>query len=367
MPQQTDCLVVGAGAIGLACARALALRGLAVVVAEAADGAGTATSSRSSEVIHAGLYYPTGSLKARLCVAGRQLLYAYCADRGIAHRRIGKFIVAVTPGEIPLLEEYLATGIANGVEELQWLMPPAVARLEPAVRCTLALYSPATGIFDSHAFLQSLQADLEAAGGTVALRSPVARVTRVGDGFDVWLADARGPALRTRRLVNAAGLGAAALARAIEGLDPLQVPAIHHARGHYYALTGTSPFTRLIYPVADQAGLGIHVTLDLAGQARFGPDVQWCDGVDYTFDGSTREAFAAAIRRYFPGLDLARLQPAYTGIRPRLAGPGAPAADFRIDSAREHGVAGLINLFGIESPGLTAALAIGGLVAEQLA
>jgi L-2-hydroxyglutarate oxidase LhgO len=367
MPERTDCLVVGAGVIGLACARALALRGLSVVVTEAADAVGTATSSRNSGVIHGGLYYPTGSRKATLCVAGRQQLYAYCADRGIAHRRTGKFIVAATADEIPLLEGYLATGIANGVEGLQWLLPPAVARLEPAVQCARALYSPDTGIVDSHAFLLSLQADLEAAGGTVALRSPVARVTRAGDGFDAWLAGADGPALRAARLVNAAGLGAVALARAIEGLDPAHVPAAHHARGHYYALAGKSPFTRLIYPVADRGGLGIHVTLDLAGQVRFGPDVQWCEGIDYRFDESTRAAFVTAIRRYYPGLDPSRLQPAFVGIRPKLAGPGEPAADFRIDTAREHGMSGLINLFGIESPGLTAALALAGLVADEIA
>jgi L-2-hydroxyglutarate oxidase LhgO len=353
--------------VGLACARALALRGLHVLVAEAAGAIGTGASGRNSEVIHAGLYYPTGSLKARLCVDGRHELYAYLGSRGIPHRRTGKFIVAVTPDEIPALEGYLATGEANGVEGLQWFMPPAIARLEPAVRGVLALYSPETGIFDSRAYLLALQADLEAAGGAVALHSPVVRVTRAGNELEVWLAGADAPAVRARRLVNAAGLGAMALARSVEGLDPARVPTAYFARGRYYALGGPAPFTRLIYPVAGPAGLGVHVTLDLAGQVRFGPDVEWIDGVDYGFDDGARDAFVAAIRRYYPGLDPARLRPAYTGIRPKIAGPGEPAADFRIDGPGHHGVPGLVNLFGIESPGLTASLALGKLVAGLLA
>jgi L-2-hydroxyglutarate oxidase LhgO len=360
---EVDCVVVGAGAAGLACARALALRGQHVLVAEAAGAIGTGASSRNSGVIHAGLYYPVGSLKARLCVDGRHQLYAYLAARGIAHRRTGKFIVAASPGEMPVLEQYLATGQANGVEGLQWFMPPAMARLEPAVRCILALYSPETGIFDAGAYLLALQADLEAAGGSVVLHSPVVRVTRAGDGLDVWLAGADAPAVRTRRVVNAAGLGAVALARSIEGLDAVRVPTAYFARGRYYALGGPAPFTRLIYPVAGQAGLGIHVTLDLAGQVLFGPDVEWIDGVDYGFDDGARAAFAAAIRRYYPGLDPARLRPAHTGVRAKIAGPGEPAADFRIDGPEHHGIPGLVNLFGIESPGLTASLALGQLVA----
>lgn len=358
-----DAIVVGAGAAGLACARALALRGLHVLVAEAADAVGTGASSRNSGVIHSGLYYPPGSFKARLCVDGRRQLYEYLTARGIAHRRTGKFIVAVTPDEIPFLEQYLATGRANGVEGLQWFMPQAMARLEPAVSCARALYSPETGIFDTHAYLLALQSDLEAAGGSVALHSPVVRVTRAGNDLDVWLADADAPALRARRLVNAAGPGAVALAEAIEGLDPALVPTAHFARGRYYALGGPAPFTRLIYPVAGPAGLGIHVTLDLAGQVLFGPDVEWIGGVDYHFDDGARDAFAVAIRRYYPGLDPARLRPAYTGIRAKIAGPGDPAADFRVDGPERHGIPGLVNLFGIESPGLTASLALGELVA----
>jgi L-2-hydroxyglutarate oxidase LhgO len=361
-----DCVVVGGGAVGLAIARGLVARGLVPVVVEAGDAVGAGTTSRSSEVIHAGIYYPPGSLKARLCVPGRHALYAYCAARGIPHRRTGKFIVAATPDEVPVLERYLASGTANGVEGLQWFMPEAVARLEPAVRCARALYSPETGIFDSHAYVLALVADVEAGGGSIALRSAVTRVTRSGAGFDVWLDGADRPAVRTPRLVNAAGHGAPALARATEGLDPAGLPAAYFARGHYYAYQGPAPFTRLVYPVAGSAGLGIHVTLDLAGQARFGPDVQWVDGLDYTFNEATRDAFATAIRRYFPALDPARLQPSYTGIRPKITGPGEPAADFRVDGPEAHGVPGLVNLFGIESPGLTASLALAGLVADRL-
>ncbi|MBL8224209.1 MAG: FAD-dependent oxidoreductase [Chromatiales bacterium] len=359
-----DCVVVGAGAAGLACARALALRGQHVLVAEAAGAVGTGASSRNSGVIHAGLYYPAASLKARLCVEGRRLLYEYLAARGIAHRRTGKFIVAASPDEIPVLEQYLATGQASGVEGLQWFMPPAMARLEPAVHCILALYSPETGIFDTHGYLLALQADLEAAGGSVALHSAVVRVTRAGNEMEVWLAGADAPAVRARRVVNAAGLGAVALARSVEGLDPALVPTAYFARGRYYALGGPAPFTRLIYPVAGPAGLGIHVTLDLAGQVRFGPDVEWIDGVDYAFDDGARDAFVAAIRRYYPGLDPARLRPAHAGIRAKIAGPGEPAADFRIDGPGHHGIPGLVNLFAIESPGLTASLALGHLVAD---
>ena len=362
-----DCVVVGAGAVGFACARALARRGLQVLVAEAAGAIGTGASSRHSGVMHAGIYYPAGSLKARLCVAGRRELAAYLEARGIAWRRTGKFIIAATADEIPVLEEYLARGQANGVEGLQWFMPPAMARLEPAVHCVLALYSPETGIFDSHAYLRALQADLEAAGGSVALHSPVVRVTRAGGGFDLWLAGADAPAVRTSRLINAAGPGAVALARSIEGLAPAQLPRAYFARGRYYALGGPAPFTRLIYPVADGAGLGIHVTPDLAGQVRFGPDVEWIDGVDYRFDDGARAAFVAAIRRYYPGLDPDRLRPAYTGVRAKIAGPGEPAADFRVDGPGDHGIPGLVNLFGIESPGLTASLALGTLAAGLVA
>lgn len=362
MTASFDSIVVGAGVVGLAAARALALAGRSVLVLEAGAGIGRETSSRSSEVIHAGIYYPPGSLKAVLCVAGRRLLYDYCTARGVGHRRIGKLIVACEQAEVRALEAYRARAIANGVDDLAWLTPGQVAGLEPAVRCVAALLSPSTGIVDSHALMLALQADLERAGGTVVLRSRVTGARRLAGGFEVEVEGQ--PAVTSRELVNAAGHGAVALARCIEGLGG--VPAAHCAAGQYFALRGPSPFRHLVYPVAGKAGLGIHVTLDLAGAARFGPDARWIAAPDYRFDDSRREAFAAAIRRYYPALDPDRLEPAYVGVRPRIHGPDDEPADFMIQGPAEHRLAGLVNLYGIESPGLTAALAIGGVVAGKL-
>lgn len=359
-----DCLVIGAGVVGLAAARALALAGREVTVVDAAPVIGAGASSRNSGVIHAGIYYPTGSLKARLCVAGRDRLYAYCAERGIAHRRMGKLIVATASAEIPILEKYKAQANANGVDDLVWLTPSQVLGLEPEVKCLAALYSPSTGIIDSHEYLLALRADVEAAGGSVVLNTRVATVCPVRDGFEV-VADGV-PAVCCRQLVNAAGFEAPRLARHIEGLPPATIPAAYFAKGHYFSLHGRSHFRHLVYPVADRASLGIHVTLDRSGAARFGPDVAWIGAVDYGFDESRRAAFAAAIRRYYPALDESRLQPAYTGIRAKIAGPGAPAADFLIQGPADHGVAGLVNLYGIESPGLTASLALADAVVAQL-
>ena len=353
-----DCVVIGAGVIGLAIGRALAMRGLEVVVVEAASAIGTETSSRNSEVIHAGIYYPVGTLKARLCVAGRRLLYAYCEEKGIRHRRIGKLIVATTDAEIPILEKYLAQARANGVVDLAWVEQDEAARLEPYVSCVRALHSPSTGIIDSHEYLLALQGDLEANGGQVVFNSRVTRVDRRDNVFEVATGDSPTPAISCRRLVNAAGLHAQDVALRIEGVPVASIPQQHLARGHYYTLSGKSPFSRLVYPVAETGGLGIHVTLDLAGTARFGPDVQWLDTIDYSFNPDTQTRFATAIRRYYPDLDDARLQPSYTGIRPKLSGPGEPAADFVIHGEDQHGVPGLVNLYGIESPGLTAALAL---------
>jgi len=364
--ESVDCVVIGAGVIGLAVGSALANRGLEVVVVESAGAIGTGTSSRNSEVIHAGLYYPTGTLKASLCVAGRQMLYRYCEEKGIRHRRIGKLIVATTGDELPVLEKYLAQARANGVEDLRWVDPAETAELEPNVRCVRALLSPSTGIIDSHEYLLALQGDLEAKGGQVVLNSHVTRVGRTGDGFAIFTGDATAPATRCRQLVNAAGLHAQGVAATIDGLQKPAIPRQFLARGHYYTLSGKSPFNRLVYPVAESGGLGIHVTLDLAGTARFGPDVQWLQSIDYSFNGDTREKFAAAIRRYYPALDDSRLQPGYTGIRAKLSGPGEPAADFVIQGPAEHRVPGLVNLYGIESPGLTAALAIADEVAAKM-
>lgn len=356
--ETVDCVVVGAGVIGLAVGRALASRGFEVVVVEAANAIGTETSSRNSEVIHAGIYYPVGSLKARLCVAGRQLLYRYCEAKGIRHRRIGKLIVASSDAEIPILEKYLAQARANGVDDLAWVEHSEASELEPHVRCVRALHSPSTGIIDSHEYLLALQGDLEAMGGQVVLNCRVTGIGCRGSAFEISTSEASTPAIYCRQVVNAAGLHAQEVARTIKGLPAASIPPRHLARGHYYTLSGKSPFRRLVYPVAETGGLGIHVTLDLAGAARFGPDVQWLDAIDYSFNPDTRGRFAAAIRRYYPQLDDSRLQPSYTGIRPKLSGPGEAATDFVIQGEDTHGIPGLINLYGIESPGLTAALAL---------
>lgn len=350
--------VIGGGVIGLAVGRALAKQGQGVVLMEAAPRVGTGASSRNSEVIHGGIYYPTGSLKARLCVAGRRLLYAYCAEKGITHRPIGKLILATQQDELQTLERYWTQARANGVDDLTWLEPAAVAALEPEVYCVGALSSPSTGILDSHQYLLALQADLEAKGGQVVCNSQVTRVDRSGGVFGLSVNGSSTVDLRCRQLINAAGLGAQSVAHRIEGLGAEHVPPQYLARGHYYILTGSSPFKRLIYPVASSGGLGLHVTLDLAGRARFGPDVQWLDTPDYRFDPNTLGHFVASIRRYYPALDEARLKPSYTGIRAKLSGPGAPAADFMVQGEASHGIPGLINLYGIESPGLTAALAL---------
>lgn len=361
-----DTIVAGAGVVGLASARALALTGRRVIVLEAGERIGTETSSRNSGVIHAGIYYPAGSLKARLCVAGRDLLYQYCAERGVAHRRCGKLIVATTPAETDALRGYQASALRNGAGELAWLGADEVAALEPAVSCIAALHSPLTGIIDATELMQALLGDLEAAGGLVALRSPVTAVRFAAASCEVDIGGDDGGSLVAREFVNAAGLRAVAVARSVQPLDRRHVPNAYYARGHYYSLSGPPPFRRLVYPIAESAGLGTHVTLDLAGRVRFGPDVEWIDGIDYRFGADRRPEFAAAIRRYYPELDASRLAPDYTGIRPKISPPGAPAADFRIDGPAHHGVRGLVNLFGIESPGLTSSLAIGEYVQALL-
>ena len=356
MADRLDCLVIGAGVVGLAVARQLALGGREVVVAERAEVIGGESSSRSSEVIHAGIYYPRGSLKARLCVAGKALLYDYCATHQVGHGRCGKIIVATGEDQLEALRRYRASALANGAGALQWLDRDAIGRLEPEVAALAGVHSPSTGIIDSHGFMLSLLGELEGQGGALALNAEVTRIERNGRLLRVT---AGGWELDADWVVNSAGLEAPNIARM---LTPA-APAAHYARGRYYAYSGPSPFSRLVYPVAEAGGLGVHVTLDLGGQARFGPDLCWIDGIDYRFDDSQREAFIKAIRRYYPALDESRLHPGYTGIRPKISPPGAPAADFRIDGPAEHGVPGLVNLLGIESPGLTASLAIGEAVA----
>ena len=360
---ELDVAVIGAGVVGLAVARALAVRGREVLVLEAEPAIGTHTSSRNSEVIHAGIYYPTGSLKARLCVAGKHALYAYCADRDVPHRRLGKVIVAGTDAERPLLDKYRAQASANGVDDLVPLGRAEVRALEPDVECVAGLLSPSTGIVDSHAFMRALQVDLERAGGRVLLATPVVGGRVDERGVTIETGGREPFAVACRAVVNAAGLFAQDVARRLEGLAPATIPPQLFAKAHYFTLAGRSPFRRLVYPLPVPGGLGIHVTLDMAGQARFGPDVEWVDGVDYTFDETRAPAFYAAIRSYYPALADGALNPGYTGVRPKLAPAGAAAQDFMIQGPGEHGVPGLVNLYGIESPGLTAALAIAAEVA----
>ena len=365
MTDRVDCVVIGAGVVGLAVARALALAGREVLVLEAADAIGTGTSSRNSEVIHAGLYYPTGSLKARLCVQGRDLLYAYCADRGVPHRRCGKLLVATSEAQRASLASIKARAKANGVHDLQWLRRDEARALEPALECVEALHSPSTGIVDSHALMLALQGDLENAGGLLAFNSPLAHASCAQTAIELIAND--GTRLLARTVVNAAGLHAPGLAARFDGLDARHVPQAHYAKGSYFTLAGKAPFSRLIYPVPEAAGLGVHLTLDLGGQAKFGPDVQWVSGPDdLQVDAARGDVFYAEVRKYWPGLRDGALAPGYAGIRPKIHGPDAPAADFVIDGPAVHGVPGLVNLFGIESPGLTSALAIADHVAGLL-
>ena len=365
--QHVDCIVIGGGVIGLAIARRVALAGVETLVLEREAVHGSHTSSRNSEVIHAGVYYPPGSLKALLCVRGREQLYGYCEDRGIEHRRCGKLIVATSDEEQPRLQHYFETARRNGVIDLAWLSPAQAAEFEPAVRCAAALWSPSTGIVSSHQLMQALLGDLESRGGALACRAEVIGAS-LGHGLHRVAVQQEGTHCEstTRLLVNAAGLEAQDVAHTFAGLDAGTIPARHLAKGRYFTLQGRAPFRHLVYPVAGNGGLGIHVTLDLAGGARFGPDVEWVTRVDYAVDETRRAAFAAAIRRYYPDLDTTRLQPGYTGIRPKIAGPGEPAADFCIQGPEQHGIEGLVNLYGIESPGLTAALAIADEVAARL-
>jgi L-2-hydroxyglutarate oxidase LhgO len=376
--ERLDAVVIGAGVVGLAVARALALAGREVTVLEAERQFGMHASSRNSEVIHAGIYYAPGSLKARACVAGRDMLYRYCAERGIAHRRCGKLVVAVEDAELPelpALQALHAQALANGVDDAVLLDGAAARAMEPALRCVAALHSPSTGIVDSHGLMLSLQGDAEAGGAMFAFHSPVQHVAVVPGGFDIDVGGAEPMRIGARQLVNAAGLGACALASRIDGRDARHVPQPRDCRGRYFSLAGRAPFARLVYPMHNRAGLGIHFTLDLGGQGRFGPDVDWLPAgwqpgsaaEDYAVDASRADAFAADVRRYWPALPDGALAPAYSGIRPKIVGPGEPAADFGIDGPAQHGVPGLVNLFGIESPGLTACLAIGARVAGALA
>ncbi|MBI4984308.1 MAG: NAD(P)/FAD-dependent oxidoreductase [Rhodocyclales bacterium] len=361
--ERIDCVVIGAGVVGLAVARALALAGREVLIVEAADAIGTGISARNSEVIHAGLYYAAGSLKARCCVAGRRALYAYCASHGIPHRRCGKLLVATTDAQVAGLETIAAQARANGVENLQRLTAAEAMALEPEVRCVAALLSPDTGIVDSHALMLALLGDAERHGAVLALRAPVAGGAVLASGLVLDIGGDAPLQLAARTVINCAGLGAQRVAANLRGLAAAHVPPLHLAKGNYFTLAGRAPFSRLVYPVPEAGGLGVHLTLDLGGQARFGPDVEWIAHEDYRVEPTRGDAFYAAIRRYWPRLPDGALQPGYAGIRPKLGGPQSAAADFRIDGPPQHGVAGLVNLFGIESPGLTSALALADYVA----
>ncbi|WP_374575556.1 NAD(P)/FAD-dependent oxidoreductase [Phenylobacterium sp.] len=360
---EVDCVVIGAGVVGLAVARALSLMGYETIVAEAEEQFGTGISARNSEVIHAGIYYPQGSLKARYCVAGRAALYAFCESRGVAHRRCGKLIVATGEEQVPALEALAEAGRRNGVDDLRPLTAAEARALEPELACVAAVLSPSTGLIDSHGLMSALLGEAEDHGAVLARGAAfTGGEAMAGGGLSLRFAQ-EDFALRARLVVNAAGLGAPDVARRIDGLAPEHAPKAYYAKGSYFSLASRSPFSRLVYPIPEPGGLGVHLTLDLGGAARFGPDVQWIEAPDYAVEPRRADHFYGEIRRYWPGLADGALVPAYAGVRPKITGPGEPAADFRIDGPQAHGVAGLINLFGIESPGLTSSLAIAGAVA----
>jgi len=366
--EKLDAVVVGAGVVGLAVARALAMSGCEVVIIEAEDAIGTHTSSRNSEVIHAGIYYPKGSLKALSCVKGKHLLYEYCETHGVPHRRCGKLIVAADDSQLNELQNIRQKAHANGVTDVEFIEKEKATTWEPQLRCVGALHSPSTGIIDSHSLMLAYLGDAEARGAMLALKSKLLKVRSVKNAFELHVEGSE--PIESRILVNSAGLRAPSVAASIDGFERKFIPRELYAKGNYYSLSGKNPFSRLIYPVPEPGGLGVHVTLDLAGQARFGPDVEWVDRIgskeDYAVDPRRSERFYAAIRRYWPGLPDGSLLPGYSGIRPKTAGPGEPAPDFQIQGPREHGVPGLVHLFGIESPGLTASLALADMVAREV-
>lgn len=364
-----DCIVAGAGVVGLAIARGMAQRGMDTLILEAENAIGTGISSRNSEVIHAGIHDPAGSLKARLCVAGREKLYRYCQERAVPHARCGKLIVATNAGQEPVLASILANASACGAGNLTPLTAAEARRLEPKLRCTAALLSPATGIIDSHALMLALLGDAEKHGATLSLNTRIV-AGRIESGrivLDTVDSTSGGFEIATARFINAAGLGATALAGSLDGLERQFVPELCYAKGNYFSVAGRAPFSRLVYPIPEPGGLGVHLTLDLDGVARFGPDVEWTDQLDYRVDPVRGERFYDEVRKYWPDLADGSLQPAYSGIRPKLSGPGEANADFVIQDAAVHGVESLVNLFGIESPGLTSSLAIADHVAQRLA
>ena len=361
---KVECVVIGAGVVGLAIARQLAMTGREVIVLEAAEGIGTVTSSRNSEVIHAGIYYKAESLMARFCVAGKRALYRYCAEHGVPHRNCGKLIVATSRKETERLQSIRAHAAANGVEDLELLTGKAARALEPALACDAALLSPSTGIVDSHAFMLALRGDAEEAGAAFAFHTPLMAARAKGNRIEIDAGGETPMTLECALMINSAGLSAPQVARSIAGMPEELIPQAYLAKGNYFSCSARAPFSHLIYPVPEPGGLGVHLTLDMAGQARFGPDVEWVDHIDYAVDPARAERFYPAIRKYWPTLPDGALMPSYSGIRPKIVPPAVATQDFVIQGTREHGVAGLINLFGIESPGLTSALAIADHVAE---
>lgn len=362
-----ECVVIGAGVVGLAVARALARSGREVIVLEREGLIGSHTSSRNSEVIHAGLYYPRGSAKAMLCPRGRELLYEYCASHGVPHRRLGKIIVATDPAQVAALDGIVAAAEGNGVTDLRPLDRADLARAEPELRGEAGLMSPSTGIIDSHAYMLSLRGEIEDAGGAIAFHAGFVAARPAGDGFEIEVADGAGTTrMRTGILINAAGLFAGEVAEGIEGLAPAHRRRVHYCKGSYFSASARVPFRHLIYPVPERDGLGVHLTLDMGGQGRFGPDTEWVERIDYGLDETRGRGFSTAIRAYWPGLPEDALAVSYAGIRPKLAPAGGPATDFTIDGRETHGLPGLVNLFGIESPGLTASLALAEAVLARL-
>jgi L-2-hydroxyglutarate oxidase LhgO len=361
---KVECVVIGAGVIGLAVARRLAQSGREVIVLEAAEGIGTVTSSRNSEVIHAGIYYKAGSLMARMCVAGKHALYRYCSEHGVPYKNCGKLIVATTPKETEKLDSIRAHAQANGVLDMKVLSAEEAHALEPALKCDAALLSPSTGIIDSHAYMLALRGDAEDAGAAFAFHTPLIRAKASAGRIELDVGGKTPMTLACDILVNAAGLDAPAIARVIDGMPIEMIPHAYLAKGNYFSCSKRAPFSRLIYPVPEPGGLGVHLTLDMAGQARFGPDVEWVDRIDYEVDPARAERFYPAIRKYWPTLPDGALMPSYSGMRPKIVPPAVASQDFMIQGPKEHGVDGLINLFGIESPGLTSSLAIADFVGK---
>ncbi|KXU94424.1 FAD-dependent oxidoreductase [Caballeronia megalochromosomata] len=363
--ERIECVVIGAGVVGLAIARALAMRGREVIVLESGEAIGVGTSSRNSEVIHAGIYYPRGSLKAELCLRGRDMLYEFCRAHGVPHRQCGKLLVATARNQVPQLAALQQKGIENRVKGLERISGAQAAEMEPQLQCVEAVWSPLTGIVDSHQYMLALQGEAESHGANIVFHTPVASIDAREGCFIVETGGEAPARFRASYLINSAGLQANAIARSIRGLDDRHVPPLYFAKGNYFSVSGRAPFERLIYPMPNEAGLGVHLTIDLGGQAKFGPDVEWVQALNYDVDPRRAESFYAAIRAYWPSLPDDALQPAYAGIRPKLSGPGQAAADFVIQGKSAHGVPGLVNLFGIESPGLTASLAIAERAADM--